>query len=798
MRLQRLAQILFCSALIVLLVGYGGVVTKAKWIASVLLGLACLVQAVAPLKASDLPRWLKISFSLIGIYVIFTLIPFPAGLVRILSPGQDEILQGLSGVEKPSFIHLSMAPYATWGALGALLAGFAVFYLNFKWCSERFYQQAAFGIIFILGAIAAMAALLEPRYAGSAYTLSKSTQTFYGFFVNRNHLATFLNVASMIGVGLFFQLLSSQAHRKGIKIAGALVVLIVVVFCCVVSLRTASRSGVVSLFIGVLAFAVLSTINDPRHIRLKAFSVALVVLAIGLLTLGKSTFKRFESVLNPSSLVQTDSRWVTWIAAREMAGSLSYRGAGVGSFETVFPIFKRKVGHRTMTHVENEFLETWVEWGVVGSLILLGASLLFLKNTFFAPDKSRWDDLYVSAWSSLVVLLFHSAVDFPWHIPSIAFVLILLLSFILSKSHQAADGLRLTRNPLLGLVAIILFTLPLSEYHSAAHGIDRLEKAITSKQYTKAMTGSVLMTRTWPFYWRAYELAAYAVAGSGGPVSVQRQLFETAQNLSPSNPKISLYAGRMLYRHHPEIAVDLFEQACLSSETPLQTLEEALKVALTEKRNLHLLIPLITSRLDFWEKSVMMTFGYKEAGQEYREFTKELGLEGLRRWWGSVRERVTVSRMLNSMNSNEDLIRAQTKLTDPTAYELYWLANAYRDSGRFEDAARVGRKAYEIQAHPPPFQFEISLNDEMLLKASVEKTNIPLQMSVANTCVSMKKYAEAIPFFKQVLAIEPRKIEAIYGLGIATYETGDFKSSAALFYDLDCMLKLFNLPDSIQ
>ena len=105
-------------------------------------------------------------------------------------------------------------------------------------------------------------------------------------------------------------------------------------------------------------------------------------------------------------------------------------GYGAGAFELIFKLFYNIRSDGIITdHAHNDGIELIGEVGVIGILILLLLSLIYFKKLLNNINLERERARFILLSSLLIILFIQSFVDFSLHIPGIATLLIVILSF---------------------------------------------------------------------------------------------------------------------------------------------------------------------------------------------------------------------------------------------------------------------------------------------------------------------------------------------------------------------------------
>jgi O-antigen ligase len=462
---------------------------------------------------------------------------------------------------------LTLAPAATWIAFVKILAALAVIYLCWTWSGDRKFRSLLFTAVMSLGVFSAVVGLMDQWFHRDLMKSWRPSDDFgyphhWGFFYNRNHFSNYLNISVMLGLGVFFR---NAMPKKGqnSKAWKAIFALFTVLLCATASISTASKGGLISLFMGIGVFCVFLSAQKIHRTQLKL--VAAVTLAsMGLiLAYARPTVDRMKGWVSGLQGGDMDGRWEIWQDAWKMGIEMKGRGIGVGAFQTTFPIFQTALGYKSINYPENEYLQTWVEWGWVGSALWLLILFTFLSRmiqTFVQGCGVRRS----AAWSACSLTLFHAAVDFPFHIPANAWLFCALLGSVLSHrpghDSRSEPSQRFSRGRMAcGGVGLILMISSIIGWGPTRRDLSLIEARILKQDFEGARRLSIQATQDWPFYWRAHELAGISAAGVPAMSREALRSYQRAQRLAQSNPMISLHAGTVFFATQPGIARRFFD-----------------------------------------------------------------------------------------------------------------------------------------------------------------------------------------------------------------------------------------------
>jgi O-antigen ligase len=280
----------------------------------------------------------------------------------------------------------------------------------------------------LLGLMQFGAGSTNPFCLGNPYCGGSAT----GTYVNRDHLAGFLEMILPVGLGLLAatvgrrpgakhyrrswreRLLFLSTWRAHVAVfygAASVAILLGLIF-------TRSRSGVMLAMLGIL----LVTLAFARRLGGNNVLGAVgTVTAIGLalaVEIGLAPVLQRFALQDPLE----DSRWTIYSSVLQGIGSFFPLGSGAGSFPEVYRQFQPlELGRFSINHAHNEYLEWLFEGGLIGACILLLLLVLYLRQWFRVRAHTQWTTFrfaQVGAGIGLLLISLHGLVDFNWHIPA--------------------------------------------------------------------------------------------------------------------------------------------------------------------------------------------------------------------------------------------------------------------------------------------------------------------------------------------------------------------------------------------
>ena len=278
-----------------------------------------------------------------------------------------------------------------------------------------------------------------------------------GTFVNRNHLAGYLEITLACGIGLLLALRDGRPFNwvnllelllgPKARLRLALVVMVIAL------VLTRSRTGNTAFFISLLFTGGLFVLIEKQH-RLRNSLILGSIILIDVLIIsqyfGLEQLK--DRLVNTRLTDQVVDGVVIAKATEDRPDVFAYgyplllerplTGQGAGSFEAAFPKYPGADIRAHFDHAHNDYLEFGIDYGLLGSLPLAAFVLLALWHALRALRQRQ--SVYRSgvgfgAVMGITALLIHSGTDFNLQIPANAATFIVLCAIaVLAGSHRHA------------------------------------------------------------------------------------------------------------------------------------------------------------------------------------------------------------------------------------------------------------------------------------------------------------------------------------------------------------------------
>jgi len=229
---------------------------------------------------------------------------------------------------------------------------------------------------------------------------------------NANLLAAYLSLIVPIGIGLVF--LKHKLYNKLYIRRLILLCLGLVGFCLFL---TFSRSGFLAVFIGVFIFGILYFSKFKDNIRIHNKKLVVISIVVTAIILSSITY---YLLTNPDFirhvLLRRTARPVIYKTILEIIKSRPITGYGLGSLPVIFMKFRPNEflkyhypDQEFLRHAHNEFLELWVERGIVSMLLFAVLLGIFLYRGIYWVRSSNFPNVMLGmaslgALSTVVIL----------------------------------------------------------------------------------------------------------------------------------------------------------------------------------------------------------------------------------------------------------------------------------------------------------------------------------------------------------------------------------------------------------
>lgn len=439
-------------------ISFGGLATAGLLLLAWLLGgasrqhelrLALVELAALPLLGWSLTSllrtedWRRHRFALliaasVAALPLLQLAPLPPQIWTQLPGRQDPALAlELLGVS-PGWNGLSLTPDRTWRSFLALIPALAMFTGALALSGRDRFNLTR--LLLILTGLAILLAAAQMASGGESlyFWATTGAGNAVGTFANRNHMATLCLVAIPLAA-----IMGGRSIRRSGRAGPGL--WFASLFICMTLVALAiikSRAGIILAGPTLCASLAAAWVAAGRG-RLRMSLLALIAAA-GMALAGIGAFALNPIMERFQTTNESEARFTNWPFVLEAAESHLPLGSGLGSFDAVFrsvePIETLDPTYFNQAH--NDYLETLLEAGWLGMAILIAFLVWFVRRTGAAWGASPTTDhdLQRAASIGIMVVLVHSAADYPMRTVAMATIFALMCGVLEFAGQPDAEG----------------------------------------------------------------------------------------------------------------------------------------------------------------------------------------------------------------------------------------------------------------------------------------------------------------------------------------------------------------------
>jgi O-antigen ligase len=307
-------------------------------------------------------------------------------------------------------------------------------------------------LVLIFGVISVFLGLMQVAQGSTSplrfYQLTNPTEAV-GFFANRNHFASFLNVLIVFAAAWTVEAANTSSLSADKLASGRLIALLggftMLVLLVAAQAMARSRAGLGLAIVALLGGAAISfsdrgTTSAVTPTRLLAAAAALAAMFAAQFTLFR-LLERFS--VDPLS----DGRIIFARVTTAAAKLYMPFGSGVGTFVPAYAGAETPGDAFLDTYVNrahNEFLELWLETGVAGpslvALFTLWLAARSLKVWRRNPQLAQVD-LSLARAATIVIglIMAHSFFDYPLRTSAVMVVMAFTCGLLVNPASEGSD-----------------------------------------------------------------------------------------------------------------------------------------------------------------------------------------------------------------------------------------------------------------------------------------------------------------------------------------------------------------------
>lgn len=378
------------------------------------------------------------------VLILIQLIPLPYGIWSAL-PGREVAVAALQAARIDTPWHaLSEDPGATIQSALTLLPALAML-LTCLMLDRQGLRRVMLailifaGVSLLLGWLQMLAGIQSALY----FYGDQHDRQSIGLFSNHNHQADLLCLGTLMAGAMLFALSPrvEMLRRRGMLIA----ILAVALFGLGV-LSTASRMGA-ALFIPAAAVTIILTVIDARTRKVTPPGIAAIAtVTLFFAALGWAGFDQLLSRFQ----TPVDLRSTIWPDAWYLAKSVWPVGTGFGTFDQAYPPIESLAGVTPLfiNAAHEDYLQLAIEGGAPALLIFLAFFGWFtLQIVRLARRRSGMTGWFAA--TGILVLLVHSAVDYPLRTEALSTAFAALCAVLNMAAQQGSPRRPVTQKRIL-------------------------------------------------------------------------------------------------------------------------------------------------------------------------------------------------------------------------------------------------------------------------------------------------------------------------------------------------------------
>ena len=304
--------------------------------------------------------------------------------------------------------------------------------------------QAAYGVLVVLGG-------LEFDFLHIHNNRPSSTT---GTFINRNHLAGYLEMSIAVGVGLLVtHIIQNNNTFAGIRasvrnfiftlLSGKARLRVFLALMVVALVLSHSRMGNTAFFASLGICGVVGLWIYRKSHKAKSLAILFIsLIVIDMIILGSWFGLDQLAARLEGTTVEGDGRIFVFQRSLVLLQDFWLTGSGAGSYYSIFPNYRDNQSYSFYDFAHNDFLQLGIEHGLIGCSFFALIVILCFRRAIQAQVQRRTAILKgmgFAAMMGIMSIMIHSSTDFNLHIPANALLFTLLCAFACiahSMEHQ--------------------------------------------------------------------------------------------------------------------------------------------------------------------------------------------------------------------------------------------------------------------------------------------------------------------------------------------------------------------------
>jgi tetratricopeptide (TPR) repeat protein len=468
-------------------------------------------------------------------------LPLPDGLLRVLAPEASQIWKYSQAAG-----HITTDLAATSHELFKFCGYFVASWLTLSIFDSK---QSLFQTIAISGLILGLLGLVHLAFGWTdPYgTIARRPQLFTTPFINPNHGAGFLGLTSLLAVGLG---ITHKTKQRAFYLATA-------ALCGGGVLLTLSRGATLAYLstLGGLMIVLALRAKITRHPQWISMGAMAGSLAVAIL-LG---YRPIVHELWTLSETNAFSKMTLWGDAPTLLDASGPMGVGRGAFTGMFFRHKTIAAELTFSHLENEWLQTLVDFGpYCGAILLLAVVAMWLSALLSAKDP-----LDLAGVAALLFLGIHNLADFNLEVSAIALPAVMILTRLCPVAGRRSFQVprKFHMGAWLISAALIAGLAPLALQESVDDEAKRMQQILKNGApwSDRMVDAEPVLARHMGHFFLPLLIAKQAFREKD--IATAQTWAERARTLNPKSPRVHLLQAALWEDSEPKLASGAYVQA---------------------------------------------------------------------------------------------------------------------------------------------------------------------------------------------------------------------------------------------
>jgi O-antigen ligase len=265
-----------------------------------------------------------------------------------------------------------------------------------------------------------------------------------GTYICPNHLGGYLEM--LLPLGITYTLTGRFSPLQKILLGYASLVILAGIAA------TISRGAWMAT--GVSVLVLLAFLFRRQGYKLPVLGIIVLLVAAGLLAFKRADLSRNRKESLASLTLEQDTRTQVWRGATTMWQDHPWTGVGPAHFDYRFRAYRPPSNYAQgrPDRVHNDYLNTLVDWGIIGAALVASAWALFgwgvLRSWKYVQraqndlsiKRSNRSAFVLGGCLGLLAILVHSFVDFNLHVPANAILAVTLLALVVGHFRFATEA----------------------------------------------------------------------------------------------------------------------------------------------------------------------------------------------------------------------------------------------------------------------------------------------------------------------------------------------------------------------